>query len=258
MNDRIERAFQQVTKILFGKSLSNAESYEAWLLNNVEKTLESKSPISGKPVYSPPVTYYKSLLGRLLLMNEALEYGNVCISETAVEELNLSNASEVLKDIKYGTSDVMFGRNSNMEKSAAYINSHYSFNSSFICDTKYNAYCFWPRQSEYVFGSVLAFSCSFCINCYHSSNLKRCFELDNCDNCSDCYFCHNCENLSNCMFCFNTKAKNYAIGNVEVGKEKYLEIKKILTDDILKQLEEKKMIDKDIYHLKSGINIKNV
>ncbi|MFH1261477.1 MAG: hypothetical protein ABII39_06040 [Candidatus Micrarchaeota archaeon] len=249
MIKEIETAFQQVTKILFGTSFSDVESYEEWLINNVDTTLESISPISKKPIYSPPVTYYKALLGRLLLMDEALEQGNAHISETEVEQLNLSNASKTLKNIKFGTSDVMFGKNSNMEKSAAYINSHYSFKSSFVCDTKYSAYCFWPRQSEYVFGSVLAFSCSFCINCYHSSNLKRCFELDNCDNCSDSYFCHNCENLSNCMFCFNTKAKQYAIGNVEVGKERYLEIKKILLNDICKQLQEKKMLDVDIYQL---------
>lgn len=249
MNEAIEKAFQHVTKVLFGKSLSNAESYEAWLSNNVEKTLESRSPISQKPIYSPPVTYYKCLQGRLVLMDEALELGKRHITESEAQQLSISNASEILKDIKFATPDVMFGRNSNMEKSAAYISSHYSFKSSFVCETKYSAYCFWPRQSEYVFGSMLAFSCSFCINCYNSSNLTRCFELDNCESCSDCYFCHNCENLKDCMFCFNVKSKRYAIGNVEVGMERYLKIKKMLLDEIYKKLAKDKNMHITIYNL---------
>lgn len=249
MNKEIEEWFQKTSEILFGERLTGLQDYETWLSTNVEPTLETVSTISKKPIYVPPVLYYKEILNNLVTIEESLELGENNISEQEVEQLNLSNASELLKEIKTISSDVVFGKNTGIEICAAYIDSHYCFKSSFVGRDKYVAYCFWPRQSEYVFGSELLFSSKFCINCYYSSNLTRCFELDNCDKCTDCYFCHNCENLDNCMFCFNTKAKRYAIGNVEVGKEEYFRIKKLLLNDIHKKLHEKKRFDKNIYDL---------
>jgi len=73
--------------------------------------------------------------------------------------------------------------------------------------------------------------------------------MDNCRDSSDCLFCHNVENCGNCLFCFNVKAKHYAIGNVEVGKEKYEEIKKMVLEEISKKLEKEKNLDLDIYSL---------
>jgi hypothetical protein len=51
------------------------------------------------------------------------------------------------------------------------------------------------------------------------------------------------------MFCFNTKNKRYAIGNTEVGKEKFLEAKKALQSWLLSQLEKNRSIDLDIYNI---------
>jgi len=62
-------------------------------------------------------------------------------------------------------------------------------------------------------------------------------------------FCHNCEGLSDCMFCFNVKNKRYAIGNVEVGREKYLEVKKRTLAEIAAKLERKHDLELDIYNI---------
>ncbi|MFH0817693.1 MAG: hypothetical protein V1909_03600, partial [Candidatus Micrarchaeota archaeon] len=85
--------------------------------------------------------------------------------------------------------------------------------------------------------------------CYNSVKLTRCFEMDSCRSCSDSYFSHNCEGLSNCMFCFNAKSLRYAIGNVEVGREQYMKIKKRVLDEIVKKLEKDKNLDLDIYNI---------
>ena len=76
--------------------------------------------------------------------------------------------------------------------------------------------------------------------------------MSDCNNCRDSYFCYNSENLSDCMFCFNAKAKSYAIGNVEVGREKYMKIKGIILDEIVKRLEKDKKLDINIYNLNSA------
>jgi hypothetical protein len=77
----------------------------------------------------------------------------------------------------------------------------------------------------------------------------RCFEVNDSNSCTDCYFCHNCEDLKNCMFCFNTKAKRYAIGNVEVGREAYMKIRKLLQEQVADELEKTKSLRHDIYNI---------
>jgi hypothetical protein len=51
------------------------------------------------------------------------------------------------------------------------------------------------------------------------------------------------------MFCFNVKSKRYAIGNVEVGKAKYLQIKALLLSEITKRLEKSHDCGIDIYNV---------
>jgi hypothetical protein len=114
---------------------------------------------------------------------------------------------------------------------------------------KDSAYNFWPRSSEHLFGCGVLFDSQFCIHCYQSVKLSRCFEVDSSRDCSDCYYSHNIENCQNCLFCFNVKNKRYAIGNVEVGREKFLEAKKVLLDYVGKELEAKGELTLDIYNL---------
>jgi hypothetical protein len=60
-------------------------------------------------------------------------------------------------------------------------------------------------------------------------------------------FCHNCENLQNSMFCFNTKNKNYAIGNVEVGREEYMRIKKMVLDEVNAELDKTGALKRSVF-----------
>ena len=50
------------------------------------------------------------------------------------------------------------------------------------------------------------------------------------------------------MFCFNAKSLRYAIGNVEVGMEKFMEIKARLVGELAEKLEKNKRLDLSIYN----------
>ncbi|MFH1471109.1 MAG: hypothetical protein ABIF01_05145, partial [Candidatus Micrarchaeota archaeon] len=115
--------------------------------------------------------------------------------------------------------------------------------------TKLSAFCFSPRSCDYSFGCREGRHTSFCVNSHYSTKVTRCFEIDSCSNCTGCYFCHNCENVHDSMFCFNVKNRRYAVGNVEVGREKFLEVKNVLLDWVNQKLEEKRELDLDIYNL---------
>jgi hypothetical protein len=51
------------------------------------------------------------------------------------------------------------------------------------------------------------------------------------------------------MFCFNVKSKRYAIGNVELGRDKYLEVKQKVLEEIVKKLEKNKSLEISIFNL---------
>lgn len=245
----IEKAFQQTTAILFGKSLTGLIDHSEWLNENVGEIVESKSALSDQTVYSAPSLFYKYIAGSVAKMDEALNLGNKSLSEKDVESLTVSNAKTKLKEIKTTSPELAFGNSENVVECTTCFDSYNSFRTSFLIKSRCAAYCYWPRITEYVFGCSLIFSSKFCINCYHSSHLTRCFELSDCTNCRDSYFCHNSEGLSDCMFCFNVKNKRYAIGNIELGKEKYDKIKAIVLADIVKKLEKNKKLETHIFNI---------
>jgi hypothetical protein len=179
------------------------------------------------------------------------------LNRNELQLLTLANASDVLAEIKPTTPETIYGENIGTEESCCYGPTQYCYKVTFTWFSKYIACSFWARTSEYLFGcSNAAVESSFSLKCYSSTKLTRCFEVSDSSNCSDCYFCHNCEGLMECMFCFNTKGKRYAIGNVEIGREAYMKIKKMLQNEIVSELEQTKSFRYDIYSIGNGRRLK--
>lgn len=82
-----------------------------------------------------------------------------------------------------------------------------------------------------------------------SEKIQRCFEVSETRSSADCYYCHNVENCHDCMFCFNAKNLKYAVGNVEIPKEKYLEIKKKILAQLNDELSRTNSISLSIFNL---------
>jgi hypothetical protein len=245
--DKIEDAFQETTKVVLGRKLTKLSDYRTWLLRYVGGAVNVRSEVSNNPVYVPNIIFYTSIKRNLVTLEEAEELGKRHVPHEVINALTLANAHQKLKEILYVTSDVKEGENSDVRESGTYMNAHHCLNGVFYIYSKYDAYCFWPRETEYSFGCHYLFASKFCIQCHNSVALTRCFEVSDSNKCSDCYFCHNCENLNDCMFCFNVKSKRYAIGNIEVGREKYMKIRKLLLEEIGQRLEKEKNLDLSIY-----------
>ena len=107
-----------------------------------------------------------------------------------------------------------------------------------------------------MFGFNRARFSAFCINCFDSERLQRCFEVSEGRNCSGCYYCHNVENVQDSMFCFNVKNKRYAIANVELPKEQYLEIKKKVLAQLNGELSKTNSIALSIFNLPDAVKKK--
>ncbi len=249
---KIEEAFSATTKILFGRALGGGvDAYGEWLAQSTHKTSKCISAASGRELTLPAHANFPLLpKNRLLSDDEAHEFEEKNgISREEAEELGLENAHKIISKLAFFNVEEDTGTNSNIIESTYLFDSTSVYRSSVAVYSKCIAYSFWPRSCEFLFGCDSPFDSSHDIHCYSCTNLTRCFELDCCGYCSDCYFCHNCENLTECMFCFNTKNLKYAIGNVEVGREKYMEVKKMVLAEIVAKLEKDKKLDLDIYNV---------
>jgi len=246
-----EKIFQVITSVVFGRKIAGHSDYEKWLSENVCEIAYGKSVLSGEPVYLPlSFEFYGAIKHNIVTIDEGYGIeGKKQLSEAELNQLNFQNSKSTLRKLATVAPLTVYGENSKMADCSFYYNSHSCYKSVALNKSKYSLYSFWPRQSDYMLGCYYTFSSQFCIKCYNSENLTRCFEMSDCTNCTDSLFCHNCENLSNCMFCFNVKAKKYAIANVEVGKEKYLEIRKKVLEELTSRLEKEKRLDLNIFNL---------
>ncbi|VVB57328.1 Uncharacterised protein [uncultured archaeon] len=207
------------------------------------------SALSGRPVQVPDIDFYAPLNGHVLEMQESLKYGEKALGAEEARSLRMSNASNVLSPIRLTSPEVVWGENVGAVGCASYGPTTHCYKSTFCYWAKHNAYSFWPKWSEYVYGCSNVLRSMFCIRCFQGVGLSRCLECSDCVRCEDCYFSHNLENCSNCLFCFNTKAKRYAIFNREVGKEEYMRVKKRLLDSMADELEKTHALRATIFNL---------
>jgi hypothetical protein len=57
------------------------------------------------------------------------------------------------------------------------------------------------------------------------------------------------QHTSNAMFCFNTKNKRHAVGNAELGLDKYKTVRDALLEQIAAEIEKTKGLELDIFNV---------
>ena len=247
----IEKAFSQTTGILFGTQLEHIDNYSEWLSNASSIRLDpEKSCASGKNLLLPDFAGFIDFpRNRLLMQDEAYFFGeNLSLTEDETTELTLENAAKVISKIAYFCPFWLAGKLQNNINCPLVIDASDCYLGIQNMWSRLCAFCFCPRNSEYCFGCREVRYAQFSVNSHFSTKITRCFEVDHSNNCADCFFCHNCENVHESMFCFNTRNKRYAIGNMEIGKARYMELKKMLHAWILVGLKKEKKLRANIFN----------
>lgn len=282
---KVENAFSSTTSLLFGRKLE-LNDCEPLLKRHVPQNIYLKSPISGREtivgsflarLFDRYDIKHKTvseeemrIIGRTTISPTKIRFleeqkfekysqsrvGNSPVNKTdstladfAIEklEMDVGSLSEVFGSVAFACFDGRLGNNPNTQKITLAADSESCYNGSAFISSKKCAYDYWVMESECIFGSSAIWDSAFCINCYWSKKLQRAFEVDSSKNCSDVYFLHNCENVHDSMFCFNARNLRYAIGNMSIEKEKYLEIKERLVKELIDNLEKNKQIS--IYNI---------
>ena len=75
------------------------------------------------------------------------------------------------------------------------------------------------------------------MRCVWGMDITRCFEGYYCNNSTDCLFSYNMGGCADTLFSFNLRSARNAIGNVELTREKYAELKEKLMGEIVEELE---------------------
>lgn len=250
----LEKEFSETCKILLGEELKGLEDYGPWLGKRVSLPYCLRSAISGKNTWmSPPLNY----IGKRFAKTKAISYDEMdLVNKTQFKYEDIANSDvkdiveRIIKPVAYIVGNFRYGNYENVEKcSGAGAGRNLYYGEDLYMDIKNAAYSNYTMFSINMFGCHNAPYSSFCIHTYNSVNVSRCFEVDGCSKCSDLLFCHNCEGVSDSLLCFNAKNLRHAVGNVELGRENYQKVKKILLDRVVKELKEKKNSDIDIYNV---------
>jgi len=255
--DALETAFSETTRIVLGQAMPHLYEMEKWLARHVALPHVVKSMKSGKEVWMPPG---QDFLGKnfsphkIISMDEGELNPPSPFKAEELEGADLASIrSRFIKPLAVFWGNFRYKTVENAKKSSGCgdcVNVYYS--EDVYHGARNVAYCKSVLYSENMFGCMGTNSSKYCIDCYNSIDLTRCFEVDACTKCSDCYFCHNCENVENGLFCFNVKGMRYAIGNVEVGREKFMQVKKMVLEELAARLMKEKTLGIDIYSIGSA------
>ena len=250
VSPELQKAYSITSKLVLGKEL-DLESSGQFLTHSLEfyDLSAELSAYSRKPILTARKYMLMDNLGGVFIGHEdELEVAEKKLTPAQAEGISLSTAEESLKGIAFASMALNVKTQGIDYPIVAFnaINSHRTIMPVF---TRNTGFCFWPRNSENLFGCSVVFESSFSLRCYGSTGLKRCFEVDSSKNSFGSYYCHNVENVNDSLFCFNSKNLSNAVGNTVVGPERFKKTRAMLQEWVNDNLEKKKEVQITIFNL---------
>jgi len=252
----IEKAFSSTFKVLFRKEREGGiDQYENWLARHFKLPKEVVSPLGNKFYVDQPTDFLKVHEAipetRMIRDEEATLLVDLHLEEKEIQDLD--SIKKNLSKIAYFCKHFRVGKSGNLIKTPIAYDSANIYNTDVALYSEYvAASCTIGSYGKYIFGSDRPKDSQFCVHCYYSSKLTRCFEVDSSTNCSDTYFAHNCEGLNEAMFCWNVKGKRYAVGNAQLPPDQYRKIKDMLVEQMADEILSKKELKYDIFNIGCG------
>ena len=243
--DSINKAWKGTTAVLFGSDIGELNEFEPYLRGAaIGQTVESC--FSKKKLWVVSEQYDRN--ARFFDYNHE-QAGLAQISARPFDMNAIKDIDSLVGTLKERfvySGNKTLGNSRNVEHSDAVVDGNCILNSSIIVRSEYVAYSYLLRENRHTFGSTSSGQSSHIVRCFYNNSLNRCFECSTSVGCSDCQFSYNIMNCTDCMFTFNLRAKRYMVGNVQLGKEEYLELKAKLVGEIADELKKKKRLDYSI------------
>ncbi|MBI5228067.1 hypothetical protein HY988_05750 [Candidatus Micrarchaeota archaeon] len=232
---QLNKEWKTTCRILLGEEIGELNDYEEWLNEYKPKAGKRNSAISGNKVMLCSDIY--NAKANFVSAKELREGKPLTINEVK----DIDSIIEAVKEKWVYVGDRILGHSKFVESSDLVIDSHYVENSINITQSSNISDSFLIRlDSKNIFGSGFFGKAEFVIKLFAGFNIKRVFESYSVDDSSDMYFSHACIGCSEMLFSFFQRNKRHTIGNLQLGKEKYFELKKKLLAEAVSELKKSK------------------
>ncbi|MBU0532341.1 hypothetical protein KKB44_02500 [Candidatus Micrarchaeota archaeon] len=238
--NQLNRAWKKTCGVLLGREVGELQEFEGYLKRYTDPIEKRTSVISGKEITISSNRLSKNT--KVIGYNEINEYAKRDFKLDINKIKDIDSILEELNENICYAGDIVLGNSQN------FLNSHRCMNTSYILgcqdvhDGKYTAYTTSIRNPEYSFGCCFGGDIQFCIKVLDPYKQTRCMETFHCNVVSDSYYSASLEDCSGCLFSFNQKNKHNLIGNIQLEKNKFADLKSKLLSEIAETLEKKKTI----------------
>ena len=240
--EEVNKRWKATCRVLLGCEVGELSAFEPYLTRYVERIFEKKSFLSGKPAYVSLPNFCAG--ARFISNDEEGKYNEnppgAALSINKIKDVD--SIVEALGGRLAYAGNIVTGDSKAVEQSNSIVDSTFIYRSSDYYGSSYIAYSSNGRQDECVFGCNFTGESKFIISSHDPYKLTRCFETLRCFTSADCYYSANLEDCTDCMFSFNQRSKRNLIGNLQLAKDEYLQLKDKLVSEMAQSMRAKKSV----------------
>ncbi|MFA5929625.1 MAG: hypothetical protein WC861_01975 [Candidatus Micrarchaeia archaeon] len=233
-----DKHFREACKVILGGDVGALKEYEQWLLSLKQPVGSAKSSVSGAPLALVSPDYPQG--ARFLSMSEAFAGKPAALNINDIKDIDSLTAAARERFAYSG--NLIFGNSQFVEGSADVSDSFYIYKSARVSGCKAIACSTIIKDSNYLFGCNVSSRNEYCMRCHQFTFDARCFEANLCTSSSDCYYAYDCVGCKDAMFSFGQRNAVCTIGNLALPKEKYLQLKAALLEQMRAELTSKKKL----------------
>ncbi|MFA6907895.1 MAG: hypothetical protein WC263_03635 [Candidatus Micrarchaeia archaeon] len=233
-----DKHFREACKVILGGEVGALSEYEAWLLSLKQPVGSAKSSVSGAPLSLVSPDYPQG--ARFLSMSEAFAEKPAPFSINDIKDIDSLFAAARERFAYSG--NLVFGNSQFVEGSADVSDSFYIYKSARVSGCKAIACSTIIKDSNYLFGCNVSSKNEYCMRCHQFTFDARCFEANLTTSSSDCYYTYDCVGCKDAMFSFGQRNAVNMIGNFALPKEKYLQLKAALLEQMRSELTARKKL----------------
>src|SRR3989338_1653107 len=234
----LQQSFDTTAKVLFGQPIGKLSDFRDYLGEMVLPYQTKKSFLSGKQVMVSHRFYPKD--AKFISQEEIAQLKFQPLSINDIKDID-SLLCAVSERAIYCCNKLL-GENTLVQGVDNCVDCNHVEHSHNVFSIKYGAYLSCLRECEHVFGVFGFPRSSFSMRCFDGIGTTRCFESYYSRELADTYYAFNCVGCSDCIFAFNLRGKRHTIGNLELPKDSYLELKKKLVFEMGAQLKKNKRL----------------
>lgn len=234
--NELNKSWKTTCRIVLGEEIGDLKEYDEWLHEYLPNYGKRKSSVSGKDVL---LTYNDYSENAQFITPEEVRESSAPLNINEIKDID-SIIDAVSEKWTYVGNRVL-GNSKHVNNSEGVIDSHYVSDSVDILNSSHIYSCGVIEESKYVFGMLRAGGGEFQIKCIRGI-AKRALESFIFTDSSDIYYCSNVSGSQDLMFSFGQRNKRNMIGNLQLPKDKYLELKKKILSEMRSELKKNKRL----------------